>query len=396
MPNPDSLLYQVSSQTSVPPPLAALLQQNPSFQTFLNENPQINQLLLSNPELVNQFQINPNLLKETQEHAKFLNTFLQENANLPQIIKDNPNVYGFILKQVDQAVKTGQDKTIVIQMTEADIKEAQKELQEAQQSIKAQSQSQNINSGLTSVNGSTTGTNAFTGFSREELLAILARYQAAQQSLLAVSQTLPAIGNENNIVYQTSWPKQQLNPNSALVTSWNSLSRPNGGSIGGQVTNSIKTSNDASLGTVTGMNGGSSGSTMNSENIDLNNLEDLIRIRALYIAMYNTEPRNIMDLQDFYNIVLAKLNVRTRKQIADFLGRFKISGVQSNGFQSSSFQSGSNGISGNNEYSTSNPGYANGYVSSIGTRPTWKDKKMSCKMRRFCRFNPSSPSCRQQ
>lgn len=231
MPNPDSLLYQVSSQTSVPPPLAALLQQNPSFQTFLNENPQINQLLLSNPELVNQFQINPNLLKETQEHAKFLNTFLQENANLPQIIKDNPNVYGFILKQVDQAVKTGQDKTIVIQMTEADIKEAQKELQEAQQSIKAQSQSQNINSGLTSVNGSTTGTNAFTGFSREELLAILAKYQAAQQSLLAVSQTLPAIGNENNIVYQTSLPKQQLNPNSALVTSWNSLSRPNGGSI---------------------------------------------------------------------------------------------------------------------------------------------------------------------
>lgn len=406
-------MFQVSSQMDTSSQLTELLQKNPSFETFLKDNPQIYQLLQSNPELVNHFKINPNLIKQTVEHAKFMNSFLTENANLNQIIKDNPNVYAFILKQVDHAVETGENKTIVIQMTEADENEVQKELQKAQQTLKESSQSVNaVQTTATKNNVNTaeaiTQHDVLSGYSREELLAMLAKYQVGQQSLdkqtLSVQNQLPAT-NENTFLSQTSMPKQQSNyketvsnyngqipslqggnPNSAISTvglsSFNSQSRPNGQVI------SNKNSNDPTVNVGSGTSAGIS--IDNSDDIDVNNIEDLKRLRLLYIAIYNQEPKSIMDLQDFYNVVLTKLNIRTRKQVNDFHGRFKSSGGKDSGVQYSSFQSRPNGASGITYIS-------NGYY-SVNKRPTLKERKMQCKIRKFCRkySRKNSPICRQQ
>ncbi|KAL1453596.1 hypothetical protein WDU94_009926, partial [Cyamophila willieti] len=389
--------------------LDEFLQKNPSFQTFLNGQPAIQKLIQSIPALVTQFELNPSLINQTEEHASFLNSFLNDNPNLGQIIRDNPYVYAFILKQVDHAVATGQNSTIVIQMSDADIQEAQKELDlTAHHSGSGQHQSVSADQAKSPLQGDAQkNMNALAGLSREQLLALLMSQQSSgsQTQTLQIPNKLPPV-NENVFLHQTSHPKQQVNDlgtistgivinpekNFALFNAQNTQMKPSG-----HIT------------------------TTDNDLIDIHNLSDLSKLKMLFLVMYNREPTSITDLQEFYNTILVKLDIRTRKQVTDFLARFKT--VHTNQAGQNTFNSHQPKPIGTlyqakpvgPVYQTKQVPVGNregtvytvisnilGYgVSSV--TPKAKPATMSCRERKLqrqldklCRLNPSSPRCNQQ
>uniref|UniRef100_A0A8D8USB2 Uncharacterized protein n=1 Tax=Cacopsylla melanoneura TaxID=428564 RepID=A0A8D8USB2_9HEMI len=426
-----SSIALVKGQTSTPSTAAHLdefLQKNPSFQTFLNGQPAIRQLLQSVPALVTQFELNPSLINQTEEHASFLNSFLRDHTNLSQIIKDNPYVFAFILKQVDHAVATGQNSTIVIQMSDVDIQEAQKELDmAAHHGGSGQQQGSNVvqtgsgNQATTPLGDAQKNVNALAELTKEQLLALLMSQQSSsgiQTQTLQIPNKLPPV-NENMFLHQTSQPQQQadvIGQKQASLIRNQSLHNPvnpekNFGFFYAQNTQ---------------MKPNLSGASATNDNglIDIHNLSDLNKLKMLYLVMYNREPNSVPDLLEFYNTILVKLDIRTRKQVTDFLARFKTVHSNQAGQISNSYQpkpvgvlyqakplgtvyqakqvSGGNsdGTSGNKVYTVISNllGYG---VSS--TTPKTKPAKMSCRERilqrkldKYCRQNPSSPRCNQQ
>ncbi|KAI5722482.1 hypothetical protein M8J76_009072 [Diaphorina citri] len=402
-----SVFKAISSEPpSTPTQLSDLLQKNPSFQAVLNENPSIYQLLKSNPALVKQFENNPNLIIQTEKHAKFLTSFLQEHTDLDQIIKDNPYVYAFILRQVDHALQTGQNSTIVIQTSEAEMNaQAQREM-EAQKTLTAQTQSQVNDQGANSSPQvgveSNKQVDAFSGLSRDQLVALLVSMQAGQ----ADKQTLQANGkvpptNENQTSNQPGATGQRpslngVRPNQNSVDPEQNFAVFNGRPTGGQTHKPVSTL----------------GSTAAKDDlIDPNNVDDLMKLKMLYIAMYNKEPKSIQDLVEFYNVILVKLDIVTRKQVMEFLNKFKNSHTAGK-INTGSYQDGSKGkgaTSGTSAVVMYNGGsgsyvvkYTNGYDTSDSeyaatttgyARPSLKERIMKCKLRKFCRKNPSSSRC---